>query len=337
MPKGLTTEPRACTQCGKSIALPRPINRTRCDACRTCSADGCARLARANGLCPKHYPERACLWCEATFRPVTADHTFCSSQCVYRFQHAKHSTLIRHCGQCSKEFRSRPQDNRIYCSKRCGYDALLGTRRPQNPDAVTEARRLASDGLSAAEIARTLGVNRHTPNRWVGTSQRTYQCAYCAASFTSKTKRLYCTSKCTARDRSLRRIYPIEYKNCRACAQLFVDSPAKRGRTRVYCSERCQLRVGSLNYAHKKRSAIKVGENLSILEIATRDKWRCQLCRKPVSKTKRFPHPQAPVLDHITPLSLGGQHVRSNVHLAHYACNSRKGNRAMNEQLMLFG
>jgi len=42
-------------------------------------------------------------------------------------------------------------------------------------------------------------------------------------------------------------------------------------------------------------------------------------------------------LDHIFPLSLGGDHVRENVHAAHLRCNISKNNRGGNEQLLLIG
>ena len=49
-----------------------------------------------------------------------------------------------------------------------------------------------------------------------------------------------------------------------------------------------------------------------------------------------YPHPRSASLDHIEPLSLGGQHVHSNVQLAHLDCNMAKSNRQA-AQLRLFG
>lgn len=37
------------------------------------------------------------------------------------------------------------------------------------------------------------------------------------------------------------------------------------------------------------------------------------------------PHPLSPTLDHITPLAEGGEHTPENVQLAHFICNSHKG------------
>lgn len=72
--------------------------------------------------------------------------------------------------------------------------------------------------------------------------------------------------------------------------------------------------------------------------IFTRDRGRCHLCGDRVLMTAHAPHPLAPTLDHVIPISVdGGTHEPANVRLAHFVCNSRKGNRGGNEQLMLFG
>lgn len=70
-----------------------------------------------------------------------------------------------------------------------------------------------------------------------------------------------------------------------------------------------------------------------------RDGWRCQLCGRKVRQDVAFPHPMAPVIDHIIPLSVGGTHEYRNVQTAHAACNNRKGNRVLGfgEQLRLIG
>jgi len=55
--------------------------------------------------------------------------------------------------------------------------------------------------------------------------------------------------------------------------------------------------------------------------VAERDAWRCGLCGGEVDR-------ETWSLDHIRPLSRGGEHTYENVQLAHLSCNSRKGNRA---------
>ena len=101
------------------------------------------------------------------------------------------------------------------------------------------------------------------------------------------------------------------------------------------CSDRCKARLSNSRRRAVKKSAFV--EDVSRQKIYERDGWRCQLCRKPVDRTKSVPHPKAPVLDHIIPLAAGGTHEPANVQCAHFMCNSLKGDRGGGEQLLLIG
>lgn len=87
----------------------------------------------------------------------------------------------------------------------------------------------------------------------------------------------------------------------------------------------------------RRRGLTSVVEHLTAREIFERDAWRCALCSGSVSKALRFPDPLSASIDHIVPLSLGGEHSAANVQLAHLGCNMRKGVAAANEQLRLVG
>lgn len=58
----------------------------------------------------------------------------------------------------------------------------------------------------------------------------------------------------------------------------------------------------------------------------------CGICGQPVDRALRLgpdgkPHPLSPEVDEIIPFSLGGSPLeRSNVRIAHRACNQRRGN-----------
>ena len=89
----------------------------------------------------------------------------------------------------------------------------------------------------------------------------------------------------------------------------------------------------------KRRSAKKnaIVEFVDLQMIAQRDKYKCHICRKRVNMNLEYNNRYSATLDHLIPVSLGGDHTNANVRLAHRACNSRKGNRSVNDQLMLFG
>jgi 5-methylcytosine-specific restriction endonuclease McrA len=73
-------------------------------------------------------------------------------------------------------------------------------------------------------------------------------------------------------------------------------------------------------------------ERFDPLEVLARDGWRCHICG--ISTPKRLRgtyHDQAPELDHITPLALGGQHTRQNTACACRKCNIAKGSRPLGQ------
>jgi 5-methylcytosine-specific restriction endonuclease McrA len=79
----------------------------------------------------------------------------------------------------------------------------------------------------------------------------------------------------------------------------------------------------------RKRYQQKIasGEKLSPFEIFERDDWTCQVCGLWVDRDASVPAPLSPTLDHRIPLSKGGLHTPGNVQLAHFHCNSIKGNK----------
>ncbi len=83
----------------------------------------------------------------------------------------------------------------------------------------------------------------------------------------------------------------------------------------------------------KKRNAFV--EDIEKEEIFKRDNWVCGICGKRVRKTFRYPNKMAATLDHVVSLAKGGKHEKSNVQLAHAACNSGKRDNRYETQLLL--
>lgn len=84
-----------------------------------------------------------------------------------------------------------------------------------------------------------------------------------------------------------------------------------------------------------KRAAYRADVRPSL--IYERDGYRCKLCGKRLNMKAAVPHPMAPTIDHIVPLAQGGTHEPANAQAAHFLCNSIKGDRGGNEQLLLIG
>ncbi|MER7953850.1 HNH endonuclease [Streptomyces sp. NPDC096030] len=96
-------------------------------------------------------------------------------------------------------------------------------------------------------------------------------------------------------------------------------SPEARERQRLYWQAKC-----------RRRRAAKQGglsEPYTLAEIARRDSFKCQLCGTAVPMDVKVPEALAPTIDHVVPVSRGGDDTRANVQLAHFRCNSVKGAR----------
>lgn len=109
-----------------------------------------------------------------------------------------------------------------------------------------------------------------------------------------------------------------EYKRDLARKRWAID-PEFKGRRQALTSARYALTRGAA-----------AAEKFTLDYIVQRDRSICHLCRKKVKRVEAS-------MDHLIPVSLGGEHTKANVALAHLSCNSRKKTKAMGEQLALFG
>lgn len=171
-------------------------------------------------------------------------------------------------------------------------------------------------------------------------------CSCCGMSFDVQGARGprpgHCDSCTRKPPRSPRPERPTILRDCLECATEFVAwHPIKK-----YCSVECQHLASDRSWTKKRertyndasrsrdarRRALKThpgAEKISAREVAERDAWICGLCSRIIDPALRWPHPSSLTVDHIHPLSLGGQHIMANVQAAHAECNTRKGNRVV--------
>lgn len=127
--------------------------------------------------------------------------------------------------------------------------------------------------------------------------------------------------------------------NCEDCGAVF--STLAYGTVPTRCAP-CRVkaqraRLRRFKYLRRARQRSARAERFLCQEIFERDRWQCGICRKPIDSTLGYPDPKSVSLDHIVPVSQGGEHTRANVRASHLSCNLKRGARGGNEQLMLIG
>lgn len=131
----------------------------------------------------------------------------------------------------------------------------------------------------------------------------------------------------------------LKVRCCKECGAIF--TPEYGNKKRTFCSDECLSRHANRSSKHIRRERLKVAfrERVYRAEICKRDGFKCQICKTKVNMKANVPHPLAPTMDHIIALANGGTHEASNVRLAHFMCNSLRGDRCSDggDQLLLFG
>mgnify|MGYP001305964123 CR=1 FL=1 len=248
-----------------------------------------------------------CAVCGDQF-PFRSGKKYCSHTCRNSRPRAKRSAYtaaakwITDCAVCGKEFRPKRKENATACSRECGF--------------VWKAAK-ASAISSGGKVSYTVLRNK---------------CETCGARF--ERKGMYCSADCTPKWYK-----PVTAANCRKCGKEFNRTDA--GSSRFMCSEACRdaaafearrraKRTPAARADKKLRKALargaKGGEKVDPTQVFERDGYRCGICGKRTAKGKRgTTHGNAPELDHIIALSMGGSHTYANVQCACRSCNLTKG------------
>lgn len=165
-------------------------------------------------------------------------------------------------------------------------------------------------------------------------------CEICGVEFQPTASRVRtCSVPCggmlrrTGYYKSGRYLCRVFFPNCRQCGRFFTTVWGKQ----VYCSAECIKRASDLSRSRRRvRRRATVSETYSVAEIAQRDRFRCGLCGSKVRMEIAFPDTRAATIDHVVPISQGGDDTRANVQLAHFGCNASKRDRG-SQQLALIG
>jgi endogenous inhibitor of DNA gyrase (YacG/DUF329 family) len=251
------------------------------------------------------------------------------------------------CPQCQQQFEFIPTNNRRkYCSIKCKRqanqvleDAESRKRYVNSPKGKAtnkrKHKRYKQSDKGQADYKSRLNQKR------LHTLITRKPCLSCLKPIPVGSQK-FCSRECQHFNSMLFKLP----KNvmARKCQECNFDSYFRQR----YCSSKCRSkahrrtetyklnkRAGSRRRRARKRNVHN--ETVYLEVIAKRDKYKCHICRKRVNMDLDNTNKYSPTMDHLIPISLGGDHTYTNIRLAHRTCNSSKGNRAVNEQLLLFG
>lgn len=218
------------------------------------------------------------------------------------------------CHQCGEVFQAKNSRNR-FCSSRCRYLwrdlRRTGRSRVKPKGTVNDEACVACGGAIIDRRAGTM---------------------YCDKAECQSVK-MHCQY--------------VKRRNAPVSVECLVPGCDRRSQARGMCSSHYSTWWKQANpdrarevsaLSHQRRRALKAGvfvERVDRNVIFERDKWRCHLCGKAIPCRSVYPDPLSPSIDHIVPLSMGGDHSYANIAAAHLSCNVAKGNRGGGEQLAL--
>ena len=127
----------------------------------------------------------------------------------------------------------------------------------------------------------------------------------------------------------------VYFHDCRFCGKCFCSRSNRATRCAAIECERARnaKRAREGGWALKRnhvRKAARFGGldgHYKPTDVYDRSEWRCALCGDDIDAQLAHPHPLSKSVDHIVPLSKGGDDTFANVQAAHLVCNMRRGNK----------
>lgn len=261
-----------------------------------------------------------CEQCGAVLPPKRK--RFCNKTCnsAWRSANYRFGTAFV-CEHCGVTFKPKASNRTRFCSRDCSYAHLKVHGRPDRRKPQEQAEPWPTCEICGQPVSRKCA--------------KTCGKQECKKERKRRTSREWSASKKT-----------IKPRPCKVCGTVFTPEYGSKART-LCGSDKCKRKNknkknksfnGRARIVLRKRYGEKWTEHYEPInrrKVLKRDGWRCQLCGCKVRETSSWHERQATV-DHIVPLAKGGDHKYTNVQAACMMCNSKKGDKAVG-QLILIG
>lgn len=143
-------------------------------------------------------------------------------------------------------------------------------------------------------------------------------CQFCGWTFfATNAGHRFCSQQCAWAQKGLQdgrrfscgRFTVILWSDCADCGRTWPSTFAQASRC-PSCSVSHRRAVKRMRNAFRRGAPSISGQVVTDSEIFERDGWRCQLCGDPVLPFIKGLHPRQASIDHIVPVSKGGEHVQ---------------------------
>lgn len=138
-----------------------------------------------------------------------------------------------------------------------------------------------------------------------------FECVSCGDLFTRDTRqRKYCTPECG---------HKFRYRNNVEAAKAYTRQWQKNNPDRA-------------RMIRKRRKALLKNATVEVFcfdDVKAKSRDMCYLCGDHIDYSLEYPHKRSPSLDHVVPLSKGGDHSLENCEMTHLECNLEKGTKIL--------
>ena len=298
----------------------------------------------------------SCSQCAAVFQTPAnkagRQKRFCSDRCRWLFSARQRPKITRlaakvsnTCVQCGTLFEA--DRKKKICGEECKRARALEASRKRKGSIPLDERKALR--RSHAQKACALCGQSFLPTNYTKDGEQQYCSRECAANRTveqTAKRRLIEKEAATYRKWAMgygRGIHRHRFRRWRERAsQPCIDCgcPVGVARTKTYPASRCgscaaKERNRQSRISGKKREARLRGvtvEAVDPIKVFERDGWRCYLCGCETPKGKRGTYDDdAPELEHIIPVSRGGEHSYANTACSCRSCNAAKGDLTVEE------
>ncbi len=319
----------ACMKCGSDWVTPRGKNMVSCPEC--CKQQRCK--ARKQGRLPAE-ESKACERCGCEFVAIGGNAMLQSRHCADCLIVARKESREKYRQEVAKGLRTPGKASRrekLKCLL-CGQSLVKNQTKYCGNQCFVAAKKA---GIQSWDRTGQLESIWHRGGRWA--------CAPSRKPIQEMRGNMHAFLR---KVRRLTGFAAIRWRPCKECGA---------SSERRICSSECQTawdnnrkarrRAAKKAYnkvagRHFKQRAKRFGVRyirFAKSMIYERDGYTCQLCRNPVLQTVKYNaadgkiHMRSPTIDHIIPMSKGGNHEPPNCQTACFECNSKKGNRRVGQ------